>query len=287
MSGWVKLYRQIDESELMDRPPVVREMFLYFMRNVNPWDYSSHGLKRGFGLFTYSQIQEALSWRNGCVKKTYSKDQIYKALRTLKADDCVSHTKTTRGIVVGVLNYPKFQGFESSVDDAVDDGVDRRQPDTIEKNKEYNPIVPSKRDSKNPKRKSIRLTHLKTPQDLEEGIQRDGFIECWNIYPLKVSKRAAIKAWAKVPREWNRDHNFYRHIYSRLVKVVEYWNRLENPPIPHFSTWLNQARWEDEIHAPKGFLPPKKNRRDSYSESDGLPDLTPGNTIYDQEGGWE
>lgn len=134
MSGWVKLYRQIDESELMDLTPTAREMFLYFIRKVNHSDSALNGLKRGVGIFTYPQIIEALSWRQGCVKKTYSKDQIYKGLGSLVVADCVAYTKTTRGIVLEVLNFHKFQGLDNHVDDTVDDKVAARLHGTINKN---------------------------------------------------------------------------------------------------------------------------------------------------------
>lgn len=118
----------------MDLTPTAREMFLYFIRKVNHSDSASNGLRRGFGLFDYDRIREALSWRQGCIKKTYSKNQIYKGLRSLAVADCVAYTKTTRGIVLEVLNYPKFQGSNEYVDSFVDDTVTTPLRDTINKN---------------------------------------------------------------------------------------------------------------------------------------------------------
>jgi hypothetical protein len=71
----------------------------------------------------------------------------------------------------------------------------------------------------------------------------DGFDDFWAVYPRKVSKQGAIKAWkaAKITTE----------LVERIVEDVKRrcateWKSAEVQFIPHPSTYLNQRRWEDE-----------------------------------------
>jgi len=114
VSGWVKLHKQIDESDLMDMPPVCREMFFYFIRKVNHVDNPRNGLARGTGIFTYKQIQSDLSWYVGFRKECYSDKQITKGLRRLREGQMIETTKVVRGFLCKVLKYNDFQDRENN-----------------------------------------------------------------------------------------------------------------------------------------------------------------------------
>lgn len=72
-----------------------------------------------------------------------------------------------------------------------------------------------------------------------------GFEKLWDVYPRKVAKDAAAKAFAK------------RKPDAALVEVMvaavkrqtrsEQWLRDGGQFIPHLSTWLNQGRWMDDV----------------------------------------
>lgn len=73
------------------------------------------------------------------------------------------------------------------------------------------------------------------------------FSAFWSVWPRKVGKRDAEKAWARLrPKERAAAVN-------ALPAHVEYWraSATEREYIPHPATWLNGARWEDEIEMPK------------------------------------
>ena len=85
------------------------------------------------------------------------------------------------------------------------------------------------------------------------------FADFWQIYPRKVSKREAEKAW-------NRASLTDRE--AALVALplhVKYWQLKDtaNEFIPHASTWLNQARFEDELDMTEA--QPKKPKLPWYS----------------------
>jgi len=75
------------------------------------------------------------------------------------------------------------------------------------------------------------------------------FAEFWAAYPLKVGKKAAVKAWGKI----TPDAALHEQILSAVEqqKQGDQWKRDNGQYIPHPTTWLNQGRWDDEV-TPKG-----------------------------------
>lgn len=72
------------------------------------------------------------------------------------------------------------------------------------------------------------------------------FAAFWSLWPRKVSKKDAERAWAKLK---------VRQRQAAIEAVpthVQFWNatRAADHFIPHAATWLNGARWEDEIVIP-------------------------------------
>lgn len=71
---------------------------------------------------------------------------------------------------------------------------------------------------------------------------RDAFERFWSVYPRKIGKQSAKRAFerVKVPLE-------------TLVTAVErqkcsdQWTQNNGQFIPHPATWLNQGRWDDEL----------------------------------------
>lgn len=65
------------------------------------------------------------------------------------------------------------------------------------------------------------------------------FEDFWSLYPRKVAKKDADKAWKRLtPAEREK-------AVEAIPKHAAMW---EDPSfIPYPATWLNGARWEDEI----------------------------------------
>jgi len=90
--------------------------------------------------------------------------------------------------------------------------------------------------------------HQETPPTPSRGKVHDfppGFERLWSVYPRKVGKDAAAKAFAK--RKPNAA------MVETMVKAIEAqrscrdWTKDGGQFIPHLSTWLNEGRWMDEI----------------------------------------
>lgn len=74
------------------------------------------------------------------------------------------------------------------------------------------------------------------------------FARFWKLYPRKVGKDKAEKAWAKV----KITQALFDLIISALAKhsLTTGWTKDNGQFIPHASTWLNGKRWEDEVETP-------------------------------------
>jgi len=72
------------------------------------------------------------------------------------------------------------------------------------------------------------------------------FPHFWNLYPRKLDKQAAMAAWRKLKPSPELTSN----ILARLQSFIDVdWATTEPQFIPYPASWLNGARWEDEIPA--------------------------------------
>jgi hypothetical protein len=73
----------------------------------------------------------------------------------------------------------------------------------------------------------------------------------WTAYPLKVKKQAALKSWKKIKPTPEILQTILTAIENQKQEHEEFRKAGEwHPEWPHPSTWLNNARWEDEIRSP-------------------------------------
>ena len=68
------------------------------------------------------------------------------------------------------------------------------------------------------------------------------FDDLWKIYPKKVGKGTARKAFAKAMTKATADQ-----IEHSLSVFVRSWGSQDKKFMPHLATWLNGERWDDEI----------------------------------------
>ena len=105
--GYVLKPRCIQHSNIAAAPPHVREIWDWILLNAN---YKDHGkIKRGQLLTTYRDIKEGLAWYVGYRKETYKKHQCETAMKILTRENMITTAKTTRGLIITVLNYDKYQ----------------------------------------------------------------------------------------------------------------------------------------------------------------------------------
>ncbi|WP_180191791.1 helix-turn-helix domain-containing protein [Pseudomonas syringae] len=96
---------------------------------------------------------------------------------------------------------------------------------------------------------STRTSHSSEPVNEPKPMCKTGkvkgFDQFWKLYPRKVGKDKASKAWQKL----QMTEALYDLIVSALAKHVATpgWTKDNGQFIPHAATWLNGKRWEDEV----------------------------------------
>jgi hypothetical protein len=83
--------------------------------------------------------------------------------------------------------------------------------------------------------------HSQEPQLTLDVVEADHFAEFWTVYPRKVGKVAARKAWTSATKRVNPD--------KIIAAVREYPFRDDLTYVPHPASWLNGGRWEDDPNA--------------------------------------
>lgn len=92
-----------------------------------------------------------------------------------------------------------------------------------------------------------------TPRKRGGGTVHDfppGFDALWSLYPRKVAKTAAAKAFARL----RPDEALQARIAAAVKAQAESpeWRKDRGAFVPHLATWLNGRRWEDDTSASAG-----------------------------------
>ncbi|SER53994.1 Pyocin large subunit-like protein [Pseudomonas soli] len=94
------------------------------------------------------------------------------------------------------------------------------------------------------KRREDKEQDQKTSSSGDDG---DLFVRFWKLYPRKVGKANAEKAWSKL----KVDADLFERMAGALAAWAASpdWTKDGGQFIPHPATWLNGKRWEDEMPA--------------------------------------
>lgn len=89
----------------------------------------------------------------------------------------------------------------------------------------------------------------------------DGFKDWWKLYPRKVGKGQAYKAFKAAKKKTSLE--------TLMEKVAEYKQIMDGEPeeyIVHPSTWLNGERWEDDMAAIRPQSTKLNNREQHFKQ---------------------
>lgn len=104
--------------------------------------------------------------------------------------------------------------------------------------------VPAEMPNEAPDAKN-RIEEDKKKNKKKKETYSEGFLEFWNLYPKKVGKDAAWKAWKNNECEML----IIDLLKSQLERQInsEQWQKDNGQFIPHPATYINQGRWKDEV----------------------------------------
>jgi hypothetical protein len=105
--GFFLMARKIGTSDLMEAPPLWSKLWLWMLSRATYKDTGN--LKRGQFITTIKEMQEAMSYRVGYRKESPTKKQIRRAYEGFVEGTMIVTTKVTRGMIITILNYNKYQ----------------------------------------------------------------------------------------------------------------------------------------------------------------------------------
>lgn len=133
--GYYIKARKIQESEIAHAPPHVREIWDWLIKEAN---HKNNGkFKRGQTMRSLKDIQDGLKWYIGYRKMTYSKSNCEMAMNWLRKRGMIETAKTTRGMIITILNYDTYQNpknYESNSENAMKATTNEQHSDSINKN---------------------------------------------------------------------------------------------------------------------------------------------------------
>lgn len=93
----------------MEAPPLHLKLFLWMIDKAN---FKDHGkIKRGQFITTINEMREAMAYKIGYRKCTPTRDQIRNAYEAFTKATMITTMKTTRGMVINILNYELYQNI--------------------------------------------------------------------------------------------------------------------------------------------------------------------------------
>lgn len=88
------------------------------------------------------------------------------------------------------------------------------------------------------------------PEPSKRATDRAGFDEWWELYPKKVKKLAAEKAWPTAVKKAGGDPQTLIGALRAQLPQLEHTERQFRPDP---TSWLNQGRWADEVARAQSF----------------------------------
>jgi len=109
--GFYLKARCIQDSEVAHAPPHVREIWDWLIKEANFEDkkVGNSTISRGQCLTSYEKIRDGLSWHVGWRRHRYSISDCETAMKWLRKHAMLTTQKTTRGMIITIINYSRFQ----------------------------------------------------------------------------------------------------------------------------------------------------------------------------------
>jgi hypothetical protein len=128
-----------------------------------------------------------------------------------------------------LINYSRYRSIR--------DSEERREQNREAKRRERERAKSAKISRGQPASAKISPSESYSEAESKKEISFDDF---WSLYPKKVGKPLALKAWAKLD---GKTHG----IVIEAIRIYRF--SPDRQFIPHPATWLNGRRWEDETDA--------------------------------------
>lgn len=205
---------------------------------INTWNLSQRQI-------SWEQTTEGILTLTGIAKSTFTETRNRLAQKGL-----IEFEKGSRS----TSPVYRFGGMMSSADEPEPErlsGIGSRGELNLEPSGEPNPEPIAEPNPGHYKEKRTRRVEEECvpPQPPPRSKYPAKFLEFWALYPKKVGKDAALRAWKNRKGDLPSPGEMAKILEAQTGS--EQWQKEGGRFIPNPSTWLNQGRWDDELEQPK------------------------------------
>lgn len=215
MSRWIRVQVDIHEHSVFAPEAFTEREAWQWMIGRAAWKETAHRVGAavhrvpvGSFFATIREMQAVWKWT--------STRRVAQFLELLASQNMIETCSETGKTLVTVCNYSRYQNAETP-SETPDSSKQKQERNTKDTN------TPSTNTSS-----SLRSEGAPPPSDFEK---------LWSIYPHKVGKPVAEKAFAKALKRASFE--------AILAGLRRYVAKTDDRPWCNLSTWLNQDRWAD------------------------------------------
>ncbi|WAA10820.1 DnaD domain-containing protein [Fervidibacillus albus] len=172
MSGWIKLHRDIFDSDIWHDVTTFR-LFIYLIGQASHKDGMKVGgieLKRGQYIRSYRKLADDLSYKEGRGYKKYSLSTIKNSVNKLVTAERVNVQETELGTLFTIINYSKYQDFEEENGESPNTQIEKVRTNTELTPNEVRTNPEQKQELKNERIKEYITTTTGNPIQLFEKL---------------------------------------------------------------------------------------------------------------------
>lgn len=164
--------------------------------------------------------------------------------QAIKAFEKLGMVSTNEGQIIQLTNFEKHQGVN-----ALEKLREISRKSSYKYRKSQKLLENKKETQTKTKRKPVTVTSPETIDPMVNIIKMRGFNSFWKLYPKRIGKEAALRAWMEL--DLNEEliksilHGLKRHLDT------EEWKKENGRFIPNPEKFIRDRRWEDEIEVPK------------------------------------
>ncbi len=224
---WVKLWQRISLCPaLRAAPEATRWVWVVLLTkaSLEPLKYYNRKTKTYVTLPPGSLRLGTIEFAETCA---VTRDKLRHALKYLAQCQMITTEVVDHATNVTITNWASYQGRQTGQPNSDNQTIPTPAPDQPQ----AGPSFYYQRE---------KIEREKNKYSSSSADAADGFSEFWSMYPRKVGKTAAHKAWIRAIEAGAKPET----ILAELRKQVPGYR--DPQYTPHPTTWLNQGRWQDE-----------------------------------------
>lgn len=255
--GYIKIWRKVEDSGLLQ----MHSTFALFMHMLIQSTHKPMRVGTAIGMVDLDRGQLISGRHKLAANLGLTEQKTRTCLDRLHEMGMITSKPTSKFTVYSIVNYNNYQDIDQQ-DNQQGNQQDNQQGNQPKVSKLAvqqsidNQQITSRITNNQPtdNQQITTIQELKTQEEIkpssatdvaaldEKQIYSKAFIAFWELYPIRVNKGAAFKAFQKIRAA---EYPVVRAGLERK-KQSQAWLKDNGKFIPHAATWLNARGWEDE-----------------------------------------